>query len=374
MRMSPKILPIQKRKPHVFNFAPGPSMVPSKVMMAAHEEFFDWQGTGVSVMEIGHRSDEFTALAASSEADLRALIAIPDHYRVLFLAGGATSQFAMVPLNLLPPEGVADYVYTGTWSGKAITEAHRHGRVNLAAALDDAKTPLSVPSQKMWTVTPDAAYLYYTDNETINGVEFHEYPDAGDTLLVSDMTSSLLSKPLDVSRYAAIFAGAQKNIGIAGLTIVIVREDLLGRSRAGLPSMYDYAIYAKHRSMFNTPPVYAWYFAAKVLAWVREEGGVAEMEARAERRSRMLYQAIDASNLYVNQVAPRYRSRMNVPFTLTDERLTERFLSEAWAAGLVKLHGHRIVGGVRASMYNAMPEAGADALVAFMRDFEKKCG
>ncbi len=367
--MQTKISSVADAKRRVYNFAPGPAMVPSEVMAAAHEEFFDWQGTGVSVMEISHRSDEFMALAAESEADLRALLAIPDNYRVFFLPGGATSQFAMVPLNLLAPQASADYLHTGTWSDKAINEARRYGTVNLATVLDEA-SPLSIPPPESWTLSPDAVYVYYTDNETIHGVEFPECPAVGEVALVSDMTSSLLSKALDVSRYGVIFAGTQKNIGVAGLVIVIVREDMLGRARAGTPSMYDYAVHAEYRSMFNTPPVYAWYLASKVLAWTRAAGGVMAMDARARRRSDALYQVIDASDLYMNHVAPRYRSRMNVTFTLADERLIAPFLRAAQAAGLVALRGHRIVGGLRASLYNAMPMAGVDALVAFMQDFE----
>jgi len=357
----------------VYNFGAGPAMLPREVMQLARAEFLDWHGAGMSVMEMSHRSDEFMSIATQTEADFRELLAIPENYKVLFLQGGASSQFAMVPLNLLAGKNTADYFHTGIWSGKALKEAKRFCKVNVIAD-DDNDTLLSVPEAETWSLDPDAAYVYYTDNETISGVQFPIIPDVADVPLVTDMTSNLLSKPLDVSRYGVIFAGAQKNIGPSGLMVVIVREDLLGHAPKNVPSMYDYAIQAKSNSMYNTPPTYSWYMSGLVLKWIKEQGGLEAMERMSLARSDSLYQAIDDSDFYNNPVAARYRSRMNVPFTLIDDSLNEKFANEAKDHGLVALQGHRSVGGMRASMYNAMPGEGVDALITFMQEFERTNG
>ncbi len=357
----------------VYNFGAGPAMLPRETMQLARAEFLDWHGAGMSVMEMSHRSDEFMSIATQTEADFREILAIPDNYKVLFLQGGASSQFAMVPLNLLAGKNTADYFHTGIWSGKALKEAERFCKVNIIAD-EDNDALLSVPEAETWSLDPDAAYVYYTDNETISGVQFPTIPDVADVPLVSDMTSNLLSKPLDVSRYGVIFAGAQKNIGPPGLVIVIVREDLLGHAPKHIPSMYDYAIQAKNDSMYNTPPTYSWYISGLVLKWIKEQGGLQAMERMSRARSNSLYQAIDESEFYNNPIDPRYRSRMNVPFTLTDDSLNEKFASEAKDHGLVALQGHRSVGGLRASMYNAMPEEGVNTLINFMQEFERTNG
>ncbi len=361
----------------VYNFGAGPAMLPREVMQLARAEFLDWHGCGMSVMEMSHRSDEFMSIAAQTEADFREILDIPDNYKVLFLQGGASSQFAMVPLNLLVDKNVADYFHTGIWSGKAIKEAERFCRVNIIAepgAGVEGWQCMSIPERKTWTLNPDAAYVYYTDNETISGVEFPSTPDVGDVHLVADMTSNLLSRPLDVSRYAVIFAGAQKNIGPSGLVVVIIREDLIGHAPKHIPSMYDYAVQAKNDSMVNTPPTYSWYMSGLVLKWVKQQGGLKAMEKLSHIRSGKLYQVIDDSDFYHNPVNPRYRSNMNVPFTLFDDSLDEKFVSEAKDRGLVALEGHRSIGGMRASMYNAMPEEGVDVLIAFMQEFERDNG
>ncbi len=357
----------------VYNFGAGPAMLPREVMQLARAEFLDWHGAGMSVMEMSHRTDEFMSIATQTEADFRELLAIPENYKVLFLQGGASSQFAMVPLNLLAGKNAADYFHTGMWSGKAIKEAERFCKVNVIAD-ENNDDLLSVPEAETWSLDPDAAYVYYADNETISGVQFPAIPDVADVPLVTDMTSSLLSKPLDISRYGVIFAGAQKNIGPSGLVIIIVREDLLGHAPKHIPSMYDYAIQSKNDSMYNTPPTYSWYMSGLVLKWIKEQGGLEAMEKMSHVRSDSLYQAIDESDFYNNSVAARYRSRMNVPFTLINDSLNEKFASEAKDHGLVALKGHRSVGGMRASMYNAMPEEGVDALITFMQEFERTNG
>lgn len=359
----------------VFNFSPGPAALPLPVLEQAREEMVDWRHTGTSVMEVSHRGREFLAVAETAEADLRALLAIPDDYRVLFLQGGATAQFAMVPANLAAAEGTVDYVNTGAWSTKAIAEARRFAaKVNVVASSEqDGFT--SIPPQAQWQRAPAAAYLHYTPNETIGGVEFHWIPEtAADVPLVADMSSTLLSRPLDVSRFGLIYAGAQKNIGPAGLTLVIVRDELLGREQPITPSVFSYARQARADSMANTPPTFAWYLAGLVFRWLREGGGLAAMAEVNERKARTLYDAIDGSDFYRNPVDPACRSWMNVPFTLADPSLDGSFLQEAAAAGLVSLKGHRSVGGMRASLYNAMPQEGVDALVSFMADFERRRG
>jgi phosphoserine aminotransferase len=355
----------------VFNFSPGPAMLPDAVLQRVQRELLDWQGSGMSVMEVSHRGTAFIEFAAASEKNLRSLLGVPDGYKVLFLQGGATLQFAAVPLNLAPPGATADYVVTGNWGEKAVSEAKRYLNVNVAA--DSSATKFTtIPDPKTWKITKGAAYLHYTPNETVFGVEFHGVPAVSDALLVADMSSTLLSRPIDVSRFGLIYAGAQKNIGPAGLALVIVREDLLGRARKETPGVIDYKTMAANDSMWNTPSTLSWYIAGLVFEWLLEQGGLAAMAKVNERKAAKLYAAIDGSDFYGNPVEKSARSWMNVPFTLADPELDKAFLQESKAAGLTNLKGHRVVGGMRASLYNAMPEAGVDALVAFMADFEKR--
>jgi phosphoserine aminotransferase len=355
----------------IYNFSAGPAALPEPVLERAQAEMLDWQGLGMSVMEVSHRGAEFVEFAARSEANLRALLDVPDEYRVLFLAGGATLQFASLPLNLTAPDDVADYVVTGNWGQKAASEAARYCRVNIAADSSASKFT-TIPDPGTWQVSDRAAYLHYTPNETVVGVEFHEVPEVSDAPLAADMSSTILSRPLDVRRFGVIYAGAQKNIGAAGIALLIVRDDLLGRARKETPGVIDYKTMAESDSMWNTPPTFAWYIAGLVFEWLEEQGGLAAMAQRNQRKAAKLYAAIDASSFYDNPVDTRYRSWMNVPFTLADAKLDKLFLEEAAAAGLANLKGHRMVGGMRASIYNAMPEAGIDALVAFMNDFESR--
>lgn len=355
----------------IYNFSAGPAALPEPVLERAQAELLDWQNLGMSVMEVSHRGADFVEFAARSEANLRELLGVPDHYRVLFLAGGATLQFASVPLNLTVPGDVADYVLTGNWGKKAVGEAERYCRVNIAADATDTKFT-TIPDPATWRVSDDAAYLHYTPNETVVGVEFHSVPEVSDAPLVVDMSSTILSRPIDVSRFGVIYAGAQKNIGAAGIALLIVRDDLLGRARKETPGVIDYKTMAESDSMWNTPPTFAWYISGLVFEWLKEQGGLTAMAERNRRKAEKLYAAIDASSFYDNPVDRACRSWMNVPFTLADERLDKTFLEESAAAGLANLKGHRMVGGMRASIYNAMPEAGIDALVSFMRDFEAR--
>ena len=358
----------------VFNFSAGPAVLPEEVMQQAKEELLDWHGSGTSVMEMSHRGKEFIAIAEKAEADFRGLLNIPANYKVLFLQGGASMQFAMVPINLLRDKKSADYVNTGEWSKKAIKEAKIFGAVNIAAS-SEATHFTTAPALKDWKLDPQAAYVHYTPNETIGGVEFNFVPETGNVPLVADMSSTILSRPIDVTKFGLIYAGAQKNIGPAGLTIVIVREDLLGHARAGVSSMFDYKIHADNGSMYNTPPTYAWYIAGLVFDWLKKKGGLAGMAAINKRKAEKLYAYIDGSGgFYKNPVEKHSRSWMNIPFTLKDEKLDEPFLKGAKGAGLVQLKGHRSVGGMRASIYNAMPEAGVDALINYMREFVQKQG
>ena len=357
----------------VYNFSAGPAALPLEVLERASAEMLDYQGTGMSVMEMSHRSRAFMDVASRAEADLIELLGIPDDYKVLFLQGGATTQFAMVPLNLLGGRTRADYVYTGSWSGKAIREAGRFCEVNVAAS-SEASGFDRVPALAEWTTSPDAAYLHICSNETIGGVQFHEWPAAEGPPLVADMSSDILSRPIDVTRFGLIYAGAQKNMGPAGLTVVIVRRDLLGRAGDHVPSMLDYAVHAKADSMSNTPPTYAWYLAGLVFEWLKEQGGLPAMAEINRRKAEKLYAVIDAGNFYRSPVAVANRSWMNVPFTLPDPELDLLFLSRAEEAGLTNLKGHRSVGGMRASIYNAVPEEAVDALVAFMVQFENEQG
>ncbi len=357
----------------VYNFSAGPAMLPQEVLERARDDLLDWQGSGMSVMEMSHRSKEYMSIAAQAESDLRELLAIPTNYKVLFLQGGATLQFAMVPHNLMRGKGTADYINTGVWSKKAIAEGKLYGKVNVAASSSDTNFT-TIPAQETWNLNPDAAYLHYTPNETIGGVEFPFVPETGEVPLVADMSSTLLSRPIEVSRYGIIYAGAQKNIGPAGLAIVIVREDLIGHAPAGSPVMLDYKTHAENESMYNTPPTYAWYIAGLVFSWLKKQGGLPAIAAINQRKADRLYRYIDASGFYKNPVDPTCRSWMNVPFILPKAEMDAEFLAATKKAGLISLKGHRLVGGMRASIYNAMPEAGVDALIAYMQDFAARHG
>ncbi len=357
----------------VFNFAAGPATMPLEVLEQAQAELPDWRGSGMSVLEVSHRGKAFTQVAQEAEIRLRELLAVPPHYKVLFLHGGATGQFAAVPLNLCGAEATADYLNTGAWSQRAIKEGRRFARVHVAA--DEAYSKYTtVPGAAALHLSPNAAYLHYTDNETIGGVEFPYIPEAGTVPLVADMSSNILSKPVPVERFGVIYAGAQKNIGPAGLAVVIVRDELLGHARPGTPAVFDYQAMAAEGSMLNTPPTFAWYMAGLVFKWLQAQGGLPVIAARNEEKAALLYRAIDASDFYRNPVAHACRSRMNVPFTLAEPELEESFLTQARAAGLWNLEGHRSVGGMRASIYNAMPLQGVQALIAFMQEFERKNG
>jgi len=354
----------------VFNFSPGPAVLPLEVLEQARDELLDWQGSGMSVMEVSHRGKEFVRVAAEAEADLRELLSIPANYRVLFMQGGASAQFSLVPMNLAAPESTVDYVNTGHWSHKAIDEAARYCRVHVAG--DAGGNYSRVPPQSELRFSADAAYLHYTPNETISGVEFSYVPKTAGAPLVADMSSSILSRPIDVAQFGLIYAGAQKNIGPAGLTVVIVREDLIGRARPETPHVFDYRAVADNQSMLNTPPTFAWYLAGLVFKWLKSSGGLAAVGERNRIKADALYAAIDASELYVNSVAKDARSWMNVTFNLKKPELDDAFLAAAAADGLKGLKGHRAVGGMRASLYNAMPLAGVEALIAFMRVFERR--
>ena len=357
----------------IYNFSAGPAVLPKAVLQQVQAEMVDWHGSGMSVMEMSHRGKEFMGIAAAAEADLREVMGIPSNYKVLFLQGGASSQFAMVPMNLLRGKASADYLNTGEWSKKAIKEAKKYGAVNVVANSED-KNFSYAPAFSDWKRDADAAYLHYTPNETIGGVEIFAIPDTGSTPLVADMSSTILSRPMDVSKFGLIYAGAQKNIGPAGLTIVIVREDLLGETVKGTPTMFDYKTHADNESMYNTPPTFGMYTAGLVFKWLKDNGGLAAMEKTNREKAGLLYGKIDASDFYHSPVAVENRSLMNVPFTLKDAALDEAFLKGAKEAGLLQLKGHRSVGGMRASIYNAMPVAGVQALVDYMGDFEKSHG
>ena len=355
----------------VYNFSAGPAMLPTAVMQQAQNELLDWQGLKMSVMEMSHRSSEYLAIAEQARACLREIMGIAENYQVLFMQGGASMQFSAVPMNLLHNQTKADYLLTGMWGKKAVAEAGRYCRVNLACDTSDSHfTTVSAPDQ--WHLDTDAAYVHYTPNETINGVEFQQIPDVGDGVLVADMSSSILSQPIAVDRFGLIYAGAQKNIGPAGVTVVIVREDLLGVAMDKTPAMLNYQTIANSDSMYNTPPTFAWYMAGLVFAWVKDQGGLQAMAIRNQRKSSKLYNFIDGSDFYSNPVDSKYRSRMNIPFMVGDGSQDNAFLAGAKEAGLVALKGHRLVGGMRASIYNAMPEAGVDALIAYMSAFEKE--
>ena len=357
----------------IYNFSAGPAVLPREVLEQARDELVNWQGCGMSVMEMSHRGKEFMGIAAQAEADLRELMAIPANYKVLFLQGGASAQFAMVPMNLLRGKTSADYLNTGEWSKKAIKEAKKFCTVNIAGSSEDQNFSYA-PSQAQWQLSKDAAYVHYTPNETIGGVEIFWTPQTGDIPLVADMSSTILSRPVDVSKFGVIYAGAQKNIGPSGLTVVIVREDLIGQTVAGTPSMFDYKTHADNESMYNTPPTYGIYMAGLVFKWLKHKGGLGTMESHNIAKAGVLYNYLDASALYHCPTAKDNRSRMNEPFTLKDAALDEAFLKGAKEHGLIQLKGHRSVGGMRASIYNAMPIDGVKALVTYMQEFEKKNG
>ena len=357
----------------VFNFSAGPAALPESVLREAAHEMLDWHGSGMSVMEMSHRGKEFMSIHAEALSLLRELLNVPAHYKVLFMQGGAIAENAIVPMNMLRGRPSADYIDTGEWSTRSIQEARRYGGVNVAATAAEGGYT-SIPDRQGWQLDPHAAYVHICANETIGGVEYHFTPEVGDVPLVADMSSNLLSRPIDVSRYGLIYAGAQKNIGPAGLTIVIVREDLLGGAMACTPTAFDYQIVADHDSMYNTPPTYGIYMAGLVFRWLKAQGGLSAIEARNRAKAQLLYDTIDGSDLYRNDVDPACRSWMNVPFKLKDSALDEAFLKGAQAEGLVQLKGHRLLGGMRASIYNAMPAQGVQALVAYLKAFEAKVG
>lgn len=357
----------------VYNFCAGPAALPSPVLEKASSEMLDWNGKGLSVMEMSHRSDEYVSIANKAEQDLRDLLVIPDNYKVLFMQGGATAQFAMIPMNLLRGKTTAYYINTGQWSEKAIKEAKRYCDVNVAASSADDNFSYA-PSQETLKLNPDAAYVHYTPNETIGGVMFDYIPETGDVPLVADFSSSILSESLDVSKFGLIYAGAQKNIGPAGLCIVIVREDLLGEVVSGTPTAMDYKVAADNGSMYNTPATYSWYLAGLVFDWLKQQGGVEKIAVINERKAKKLYDYIDDSGFYANPVAKPNRSKMNVPFTLKDASMDASFLQQADEKGLLNLKGHRSVGGMRASIYNAVTEDAVDALIAFMQEFASQNG
>ena len=358
----------------IYNFSAGPAVLPKEVLQQAQAELTDWHSSGMSVMEMSHRGKEFMGIHAQTIADLRELMAIPKNYKVLFLQGGGHLQFSMIPLNLLRGKLTADYVNTGEWSKKAMLEAKKFSYVNVVADNTDRNCTY-VPAFNTWKLDKKAAYVHYTPNETIGGVEFNWVPNVGDVPLVADMSSNILSRPYDVSKFGLIYAGAQKNIGPAGLALVIVREDLVGHADSRLPTMLDYKIHADNDSMYNTPPTYGIYMAGLVFQWLKKNGGVAAMEKVNIAKAKLLYDAIDASNgFYHCPVNKADRSRMNVPFTLKNANLDGNFLKQADAHGLLQLKGHRSVGGMRASIYNAMPLAGVQALVDFMNNFARQHG
>jgi phosphoserine aminotransferase len=358
----------------VFNFAAGPATLPLEVLEQAQAEMTDWRNGGMSVMEISHRSKAFIAVAAEAEADLRELLAIPANYKVLFLQGGATGMFSAIPMNLATAESTVDYVNTGAWSKKAIGEAKRYCKTVNVSADEAASNYSTVPAQGALKLSPDAAYFHYTPNETIGGVEFDYVPQTGNVPLVADFSSTILSRPIDVSKFGLIYAGAQKNIGPSGLCVVIVRDDLIGKARPGTPSVWDFKAMADEGSMLNTPPTFGWYFAGLVFKWLKKQGGLKAMEQRNRAKAEKLYGFIEASGYYKSPVAKNARSWMNVPFTLPKPELDKQFCADAGKAGLVNLEGHRSVGGMRASIYNAMSIEGVDALIAFMKQFQQKNG
>jgi phosphoserine aminotransferase len=360
----------------VFNFAAGPAVLPQEVLQQAAAEMMDWHGSGMSVMEMSHRGEEFMSIHAAALHDVRELLAVPENYKILFLQGGGIGENAIVPMNLLgrkTQSAVVDFVQTGSWSTKSLKEAKKYCSVNIVAS-SEADKFTSIPSRDTWALSKDAAYVHICTNETVDGVEFQFTPDVGDVPLVADMSSHILSRQIDVSSYGVIYAGAQKNIGPAGLTLVMVRDDLIGHALPICPSGFDWKVIAENNSMYNTPPTYAIYIAGLVFQWLKRQGGVAAMEQRNIAKAALLYDYLDSSGFYQNRVADTCRSRMNVPFYLADETLNAAFLAGAKERGLLQLKGHKSVGGMRASLYNAMPMAGVEALVAYMKEFASKHG
>jgi phosphoserine aminotransferase len=357
----------------VFNFSPGPATLPEAVLRQAADEMLDWHGSGMSVMEMSHRGKEFISIHAEAEQLARELLGIPANYKVLFMQGGAIGENAIVPMNLIGRSGRADYVVTGDWSKKSAKEAAKYGTVNVAASGEGGKFT-AIPKQSSWKLDPGASYVHICSNETIGGVQFHWVPDVGSVPLVADMSSDIMSRPIDVGRYGLIYAGAQKNMGPSGVTLVIVREDLLGHALPACPSAFDYKLQAEADSMFNTPPTYAIYIAGLVFKYIKERGGLKAMEEHNRAKAKVLYDYLDESKFFRNPVAPGDRSLMNVPFKLKDEALDDAFLKGAQARGMIQLKGHRSVGGMRASIYNAMPVEGVKALVAYMKEFEAQHG
>lgn len=353
----------------IYNFSAGPAVLPRPVLERAQAEMLDWHGSGMSVMEMSHRGKEFTSILAKTEADLRKLLNVPQNYKVLFLQGGAIAENAIIPMNLLNG-GEADYVVTGSWSKRSVEDANAYGKINVVAS-SEAEGFTSVPEFSTWKLNKNAAYLHICTNETINGVEFDGLPDAGDVPIVADMSSHILSRPIDVSKYGVIYGGAQKNIGPAGLCIVIVREDLLDRASPLTPAVFNWKTQSENQSMINTPPTYGIYIAGLVFEWLLEQGGVSAIEQVNIKKANLLYDYIDSTDFYINNIAVQNRSRMNIPFFLADESLNDAFLKGAEAKGLLQLKGHRMVGGMRASIYNAMPIEGVQALVSYMQEFEK---
>ncbi|MGP4123677.1 MAG: 3-phosphoserine/phosphohydroxythreonine transaminase [Sodalis sp. (in: enterobacteria)] len=358
----------------VFNFSSGPAMLPAEVLRKAKQELCNWHGLGTSVMEISHRSKEFLKVAQSSEHDLRELLAIPDNYKVLFCHGGARGQFAAVPMNLLGDSASADYIDSGYWAHSAIKEAQKYCDPQVIDVTTEIDGLRAIKPMRDWALSADGAYVHYCPNETIDGLGIEELLDLDNRVVVADCSSTILSHPLDVSRFGVIYASAQKNIGPAGLTLVIVREDLLGRARKSLPSILDYSVLAENDSMFNTPPTFAWYLSGLVFKWLKTQGGLAEIDKRNQAKASLLYRTIDESVFYRNTVVPANRSRMNVTFQLADSKLDALFLKESQAAGLHALKGHRAMGGMRASLYNAIPLEGVQALVDFMLEFACRYG
>ncbi|EGT5712425.1 3-phosphoserine/phosphohydroxythreonine transaminase [Cronobacter dublinensis subsp. dublinensis] len=358
----------------VYNFSSGPAMLPADVLRVAQEELRDWQGLGTSVMEISHRSKEFIQVAEQAEQDFRDLLQIPSNYKVLFCHGGGRGQFSAIPLNLLGDKTTADYVDGGYWAASAVKEAKKYLTPNVIDAKITVDGKRAIKPMKEWQLSEDAAYLHYCPNETIDGIAINDTPDFGDAIVTADFSSTILSHPIDINRYGVIYAGAQKNIGPAGLTLVIVREDLLGKAHVACPSVLDYRVLSDNDSMFNTPPTFAWYLSGLVFKWLKTKGGVAAMDKINQQKAELLYGVIDNSDFYRNDVATVNRSRMNVPFQLADSNLDKLFLEESFAAGLHALKGHRVVGGMRASIYNAMPLEGVQALTDFMVDFERRHG
>ena len=357
----------------IYNFSAGPAVLPRAVLEQAQEEMLEWSGSGMSVTEMSHRSKEFLSIVEDAERTLTSLLGLNEDYQVLFLQGGATTQFSVIPMNLLEDSRGADYICTGQWSKKAIKEGKKIGSIHVAATSEDSKFS-DIPPYDSWDLRLNSSYIHITSNETIGGVEFHDYPSNLPAPLVADMSSHILSRPLDVSKFGLVYAGAQKNIGPAGLTIIIIRKDLLNRIVPDLPSMFSYAVQADNQSMFNTPPTYAIYMAGLVFKWLENQGGLSSVEQKNIKKSNMIYDQIDSTGFYRSPVARNCRSRMNIPFRIHDESLEDLFLKDANDYGLLQLKGHRSVGGIRASIYNAMPTEGVEALLGFMQHFEQQHG